>query len=82
MMTLGCVDLDLFYSKVNFAHLDFFMGKSENDEFFRTVEDYVTKIGRSSKINEYMKYFECQRSRSFIDLGHMALGFSISNIFF
>ena len=50
--------------------------------FSETIEDYVTKIGRSSKLNEYMKYYEYHRSRSFIDLVHMALGFSISNIFF
>ena len=29
------VDLDLFYSKVNFGYIGFLMEKSENIEFFR-----------------------------------------------
>ena len=32
MMTLGC--LDLFYGKVNFGNIGFYMGKSENYGFF------------------------------------------------
>ena len=34
--------------------------------FFR---NYYIKVGRCSQLNEYMKLYEYQRSRSFIDLG-------------
>ena len=30
---------------------------------------YDIKVGRCSQLNEYMKLYEYQRSRSFIDLG-------------
>ena len=30
---------------------------------------YDIKVGRCSQLNEYMKFHEYQRSRSFIDLG-------------
>ena len=36
--------------------------------FSETVVVYDTKIGRCSQLNEYMKLYEYQRSRSFFDL--------------
>ena len=37
--------------------------------FSETVVVYDIKIGRCSQLNEYMKLYEYQRSRSIIDLG-------------
>ena len=44
------------------------MGKSYNDGFYRNIVVYDIKVGRCSQLNEYMKLYEYQRSRSFIDL--------------
>ena len=35
-------DLDLFYGKVNFGNLGYFMGKSENSRFFQKLLQPVT----------------------------------------
>ena len=37
--------------------------------FSETIVVYDIKVGRCSQLNEYMKLYEYQRSRSFIDLG-------------
>ena len=42
------------------------MGKTK--DFSETVVVYDIKVGRCSQLNEYMKLYEYQRSRSFIDL--------------
>ena len=39
------------------------------DFFSETIVVYYIKVGRCSHLNEYMKLYEYQRSRSFIDLG-------------
>ena len=36
--------------------------------FSETIVVYYIKVGRCSQLNEYMKLYEYQRSRSFIDL--------------
>ena len=38
-------------------------------DFSETIVVYVIKVGRCSQLNEYMKLYEYQRSRSLIDLG-------------
>ena len=38
-------------------------------DFSETIVVYDIKVGRCSQLNEYMKLYEYQRSRSFIDLG-------------
>ena len=38
-------------------------------DFSEAVVVYDIKVGRCSHLNEYMKLYEYQRSRSFIDLG-------------
>ena len=38
------------------------------DLFSETVVVCYIKVGRCSQLNEYMKLYEFQRSRSFIDL--------------
>ena len=37
--------------------------------FSETIVVYGIKVGKCSQLNEYMKLYEYQRSRSFIDLG-------------
>ena len=39
------------------------------------------KVGRCSQLNEYMKHYEYQRSRSFIDLGPNHLDSIFLNFF-
>ena len=63
------VDVDLFYGKVKFGPLCFCMGKVKTMDFSETIVVYDIKFGRCSQLNEYMKLYEYQRSRSFIDLG-------------
>ena len=61
--------MTLFYAKVKFGPLCFCMGKREiNGYFSETIVVYYIKVGRCSQLNEYMKLYEYQRSRSFIDL--------------
>ena len=37
--------------------------------FSETIVVYFIKVGRCSQLNEYIKLYEYQKSRSFIDLG-------------
>ena len=43
--------------------------KGKTMDFSETIVVYDIKVGRCSQLNEYMKLYEYQRSRSFIDLG-------------
>ena len=38
-------------------------------DFAETIVIYDVKVGRCSHVNEYLKLYEYQRSRSLIDLG-------------
>ena len=49
--------------------------------FLETAILYDVKIGRCSKLNEYMNLYEYQRSRSFIDIHPRSLRFTFSNFF-
>ena len=42
--------------------------KVKTMDFSETIVVYDIKVGRCSQLNEYMKLYEYQRSRSFIDL--------------
>ena len=43
--------------------------KVKTMDFSETIVVYDVKVGRCSQLNEYMKLYEYQRSRSLIDLG-------------
>ena len=43
--------------------------KSKTIDFSEAIVFHDIKVGRFSQLNEYMYLYECQRSRSFIDLG-------------
>ena len=60
----------------------FIWEKMKTMYFLETIEDYVTKVCRSSELNEYVEFYEYQRSRLSIDLGLRSLRFNISNVFF
>ena len=45
------------------------MGKIKTMDFSETIVVYDIEVGRCSQLCEYMKLYEYQRSRSFIDLG-------------
>ena len=52
------VDLDLFYGKVKFGNLGFFIGKIENSEFSETIEACDLKVGRCRQLIELMKVWK------------------------
>ena len=53
----------------NLVPYAFVWEKGKTMEFFsETVVIYYINVGRCSQLNEYMKLYEYQRSRSFIDL--------------
>ena len=43
------------------------MGKVKTMDFLETIVVYDIKVGRCSQLNEYMRLYEYQRSRSFTD---------------
>ena len=43
-------------------------GKKVKQWIFQAAVGYDIKVGRCSQLHEYMKLYEYQRSRSFIDL--------------
>ena len=69
------VDLEPFYAKVNFGHIGFCVGKSENYYFLETIAALGLKVAWNIYLNELMKLSEYQRSRSFFDLVQRSLRF-------
>ena len=65
------VDLDLCYGNVKFCPLCPYVvwEKGKTMDFSETIVVCDHKVNRWSQLNEYMKLYEYQRSRSFIDLG-------------
>ena len=74
----------LFYAKVNFGHMGFCIGKSENYNYIYilTIAAIVPKIGLNTQMNELMKLKECQRWRCLYDLGQRSIRFQNWNLFF
>ena len=66
MMTLGWHCPILWQGQI--VRLCFCMGKKLKQWIFqKLMYSYDIKVGRCSQLNEYMKLYEYQRSRSFID---------------
>ena len=63
------VDLDLFHGKVKFVPHAFVWEKVKTMDFSEPIVVYDIKIGTCSQLNEFMKLYEYQRSRSLTDLG-------------
>ena len=70
-------DVDLFYGKVKFGPLCFYMEKCKIMDFSDTIVVFDIKVGRCSQLNVYMNLYEYQRSRSFIDFGLRSLSLNI-----
>ena len=61
--------LTYFTARSNLVPYAFVWVKIKTMEFSETIVVYDIKVGRCSQLNEYMKLYEYQRSRSFTDLG-------------
>ena len=60
--------LTYFTARSNLVPFAFVWEKGKTMEFSETIVGYDIKVGRCSQLHEYMKLYEYQRSRSFIDL--------------
>ena len=69
-----CLTLKYLMTRSNLVPCNFVWEKVKTIDFSETV---VIKVGRRSKLNEYVNLYEYQRSRSFIDLGQISLRFNI-----
>ena len=58
-----------FTARSNFGPYAFVCEKVKTIDFSETIVVYHIKVGRCSQLNEYMKLYESQRSRSVTDLG-------------
>ena len=61
--------LTYFTTRTNLVPYAFVWGKSKLWIFSETIVVQDIKVGRCSQLNEYMKLYEYQSSRSFTDLG-------------
>ena len=61
--------LTYFMARSNMVPYAYVREKVKTMDFSETIVVYDIKIGRYSQLNEYMKLYEYQRSRSFTDLG-------------
>ena len=61
--------LTFFTARSNLVTCAFVWEKVTTIDFSENMVVYDIKVGRCSQLNEYMKLYENQRSRSFIDLG-------------
>ena len=61
--------LTYFTLRSNWYPMLLYGKKVKQQVFSGTIVVYDIKVGRCSQLNEYMKLYEYQRSRSFIDLG-------------
>ena len=63
------ITLTYFTAMSNLVPYAFVLKKGKTMDFSETIVVSDVKIGRCSQLNEYMKLYEYQRSRSFIDIG-------------
>ena len=61
--------LTYFTARSNLVTCAFVWEKVKTMDFSETIVVYDIKVGRCSQLNEYMKLYEYQKSRSLIDLG-------------
>ena len=60
--------LTYFTARSNLVPYPFVWEKGKTGLFSETIVVYDIKVGSCSQLNEYMKLYEYQRSRSFTDL--------------
>ena len=76
--------LPYFTTGSNLLPYAFVWEKGKTMDFFFFSENIVVydiKVGRRSQLNEYMKFYEYQRSRSFIDLDPNHSDLIVLNLF-
>ena len=61
--------LTYFTARSNLVPYAFVWEKVKTMDFSETIVVYDIKVGRCSQLNEHMKLYEYQRSRSFTNLG-------------
>ena len=71
-----------FTAMSNLIPHDLYGKKGKIMAFSETIVVYDIKVGRCSRVNEYMNLYEYQRSRLSIDLGLRSLRFNIVKHFF
>ena len=71
-----------FTARSNLVPHAFVWEKVKAMDFSETIVVYDIKVGRCSQLNEYMKLYEYQRARSFIDLGPNLSDSIFLNFFF
>ena len=62
-----------FTARSNLVPYAFVWEKGKTMDFSETIVVYDVKVGKCSKLNEYMNVYEYQTSRSFIGLGPRSL---------
>ena len=78
----AALTLTYFTGRSNLVSYAFVWEKDITMDFSETVVDYDLKVGRCSQPNEYMKIYEYQRSRLFINLRPGSLRFNIFKLLF
>ena len=73
-----CLTLKHLMARSSLVPCDFVWEKVKTIDFSETI---VIKVGRRSKLNEYVNLYEYQRSRSFIDHGPSSLRFNVFKFF-
>ena len=74
-----CLTMKYLMARSSLVPCDFVWEKVKAIVFFS--ETTVVKVGRQSKLNEYVNLYEYQKPRSFIDLGPSSLRFNIFKLF-
>ena len=74
--------LTYFMARSNLLSYAFVLGKGKTMDCSETIVVYDIKVGRCSKLNEYMNLYKYQRSRSFTDYGPRSLRFNIFKLLF
>ena len=73
--------LPYFTTRSNLVPYAFVWEKVKTMDFSETIVVYDTNVGVCSQLNEYMKLYEDQKSRSLIDLGPNLLDSIFLNFF-
>ena len=71
------LSLSYFMARSNLVPYTFVLEKDNIIDFSETIVVYDIKVGRFIQPNEYMNFYEYQRSRSFTDLHPRSLRFNI-----
>ena len=74
--------LTYFTARSNLVPYAFVWETGKTMDFSETIVGFDIKVGRCSQLHEYMKLYEYQRSRSFIEFGPNHSRFNIFKLLF